>query len=331
VNGGSGNDRIEQQNVLGDLDELSGDTDNDCIWSQGAGAAQFNGGAGDDILLQSTITQPVQVEMNGGDGEDEAAFGNSAPVAISLDDQANDGPPGSGTANVHSDIENIDTGSGADIIVGSPGPNLIRSDVSRDNFFLLDAPGGNDTIDPGGGVDQVYSGGGNDTITAADQAGDMINCGSNPTSPPDGDSVTGDSIDAFVNCESVNAIPLPPGPDTTHPKVTIAAKSSISRRVFRRRGLTVRLGADEPASFAVDLNARVKRAGGTLAFRAAVGEATLGTRRLGLRGGTRSLTLKPSKRFAASVRNRRLRLVVRVTARDAAGNVTFARRSVRVK
>jgi hypothetical protein len=47
--------------------------------------------------------------------------------------------------------------------------------------------------------------------------------------------------------------------------------------------------------------------------------------------GTRSLRLKPSKKFAATVRNRRLRLVVRVTAKDAAGNVTRTGKSVRVK
>jgi hypothetical protein len=252
-------------------------------------------------------------------------------VAVSLDDQANDGAPGSGMSNVHSDVENINTGSGADIIVGSPGPNLIRSDAIRFFFFLNDTAGGNDTIEPGGGSDQVYAGGGDDQITSTDQLGDTVNCGSNQSSPSDSDTVTGDSIDAFFSCENVNTIPLPPGPDTTDPKVEIAAPRSISRRAFTRRGLTVRLGADEPASFAADLNAMVKRRGGGLVFPAAVGEATLGTRRLKLGSGTRALRLKPSKRFARSVRNRRLRLVVRVTAKDAAGNVTLAKRSVRVR
>ena len=330
VNGGGGNDQIEQQSLSGDADVLSGEADDDFIWSQGN--AQFNGGAGDDLFLQSNFSAPIQIEMYGGDGEDEAAFGNfmNEAVAVSLDDQANDGAPGTGTSNVHSDVENIDTGSGADIIVGSPGPNLIRSDVTRNNFFVLDTAGGNDTIDPGGGVDYVFAGGGDDNVTSTDQVGDTINCGSNPTSPPDSDTATGDSIDTFFTCENVNAIPPPPGPDTTHPKVTIIARA-ISRRAFGRRGLTVRLSADEPASFAVDLNAKVKRRGGSLAFPAAVGEATLGTGRLRLGTGTRSLRLKPSKKFAATVRNRRLRLVVRVTGKDAAGNVTRTGKWVRVK
>lgn len=334
VNGGGGNDRIEQQSLSGDADVLSGEADEDFIWSQGDGTAQFEGGPGDDLFVHSNFELPLNLVMAGGEGEDEASLGSSfnAGLAVSLDDQANDGAAtGGGTSNVHSDVENIDTGAGADVIVGSPGPNLIRSDGIRFGFFLQDTAGGNDTIDPGGGVDDVFAGGGDDTITATDQVGDVVNCGSNPMSPSDSDTATGDSIDAFFSCENVSAIPLPPGPDTTHPNVTIAARSSISRRAFARRGLAVRLSADEPASFAVDLNAKVKRRGGRLVFPAAVGEATLGTGRLGLGTGTRSLKLRPSKRFAATVRNRRLRLVVRVTAKDAAGNVTVTSKSVRVK
>jgi Ca2+-binding RTX toxin-like protein len=334
TNGGSGNDHIEQQSSSGDVDVFNGDADDDFIWSQGGGNAQFNGGAGDDIFAESTFYAAVVIEIFGGDGEDEASFDTgiaNEPVAVSLDDQANDGAPGTGTSNVHSDVENIDTNSGADSIVGSPGPNVIRSDATRDSFYLLDSAGGNDTIDPGGGVDYVYAGGGNDTITSTDQLRDMINCGSNAASPSDSDTVTGDSIDTFLSCENVNAIPLPPGPDTAPPNVTINAPRSISRRAFARRGLTVKLSADEAASFAVDLNAKVKRRGSGLVFPAAIGEATLGTRRLTLGTGVRSVRLKPSKRFVRSVRNRRLRLVVRVTAQDGAGNVTTAGRAVRVK
>ena len=332
VNGGAGNDRIEQQSTSGDADVLNGDGDDDFIWSQGNGDAQFNGGQGEDILEHSNFELPVNLVMSGGEGEDEVALHASfdTGLAVSLDDQANDGALQAGTSNVHSDVETINTGGGPDVIVGSPGPNLIRSDVSRDAWFVLDSPGANDTIDPGGGVDDVFSGGGDDNITSTDQVGDRINCGSNQSSPFDSDTATGDAIDTFFACENVNAIPLPVV-DTTDPSVTVKAPRSISRRAFARKGLVVRLGADEAASFAVDLNAKVKRRGGALVFPAAVGEATLGTKRLKLGTGARSLRLKPSKRFAASVRNRRLRLVVRVTAKDAAGNVTQVRRSVRVK
>jgi len=330
VNGGSGFDRIEQQSLSGEADVLNGDGDDDFLWSQGEGAAQFNGGQGDDILLHSNFELPVSIVMSGGEGDDEVALHGSADagLAVSLDDQANDGALVGGTSNVHSDVETINTGAGPDVIVGSPGPNVIRSDVSRSNFFVLDTAGGNDTIDPGGGVDYVLAGGGDDKITATDSLGDTINCGSNPASPPDSDTVTADSIDTFFSCENVTA--LPPR-DTTRPKVRITLPSSISRRVFARKGLVVRLRANERASFAVDLNAKVKRRGGSLVFPAAVGEATIGTGRLQVGEGRRTLRLKPSKRFASSVRNRRLRLVIRVTAKDVAGNVTRTSKSVRVK
>lgn len=329
VDGGGGNDHIEQQTLPGDADVLGGGADNDFIWSQGAGTTEFDGGPGDDLLVQSVFTSGVPVVMSGGEGEDDATLGNGfgEGIAVSLDDQANDGPLTGGTSNVHSDIENLNTDSGPDVIVGSPGPNIIRSDTINFNGSLSDTAPGNDTIDPGGGVDYVFSGGGNDTVTATDQLGDTINCGSGPQSSPDNDTVTGDSIDVFFSCENITAIPPP---DTTHPKVTVVARS-VSRRAFSRKGLTVKLSADEPASFAVELNVKVKRRGGRLAFPAAVGEATLGTGRLKLGTGTRSLRLKPSRKFAAAVRNRRLRLVVRVVAKDAAGNVTRAAKSVRVK
>ena len=320
---------MEQQTLSGEADVLGGGADDDFIWSQGGGNTQFDGGPGNDLLVQSVITSGVPVVISGGEGEDEATLGNGSDegIAVSLDDQANDGPLTGGTSNVHSDVENLNTDGGPDVIVGSPGPNIIRSDTINFNGQLADLPGANDTIDPGGGVDDVFSGGGDDRITATDQVGDRINCGTNQTAPPDNDTATGDSIDTFFACESVTAIPPP---DTTHPKVTVAARS-ISRRAFARKGLTVKLSADEPASFAVELNVKVKRRGGGLAFPAAVGEATIGTGRLKLGSGTRSLKLKPSKKFAAAVRNRRLRLVIRVTAKDAAGNVTHAAKSVRVK
>jgi len=331
VDGGAGNDYIEQQTLSGEADALAGGADDDFIWSQGGGTTQFEGGPGNDLLDQSGFSSPVPVVISGGEGEDEATLGNSGSegIAVSLDDQANDGALTGGTSNVHSDVENLNTDGGPDVIVGSAGPNVIRSDTVNFNGQLADRPGANDTIDPGGGVDDVFSGGGDDRITATDQVGDRINCGSNQTAPPDNDTVTGDSIDTFFACESVTAIRLPIL-DTTHPKIGVIAKA-ISRRVFARKGLRIKLRTDERASFSVDLNVKVKRRGGGLAFPAAVGEATLGTGRLRLGTGTRALTLKPSKKFAAAVRNRRLRLVIRVTAKDAAGNVTRAAKSVRVK
>ena len=93
MDGGGGNDHIEQQTLSGDADVLGGGADNDFIWSQGAGTTEFDGGPGDDLLVQSVFTSGVPVVMSGGEGEDDATLGNGfgEGIAVSLDDQANDG------------------------------------------------------------------------------------------------------------------------------------------------------------------------------------------------------------------------------------------------
>ena len=257
-------------------------------------------------------------------------------VSVSLDDQPNDGAAG-GTSNMHSDVEDIITGGGSDTITGSAGPNTIRSDTSSTGYsFGSTNPPGNDTIDPGGGADRVYAGGGDDTIMSRDGAADVVNCGSNiasqfaPGLPAvDNDTVTADSTDAFVSCENVLTTAVT-GADVRPPAVKVRAPASITARAFRR-GLKVKLSTDEPASFVAELRAKVKRSHGGLAFAGAVGEVVLGQGRLKRGTGTRSLTLRPSKKLAKAVRGKPLRLVVRVVATDAAGNETSAARKVRVK
>ena len=271
VDGGAGNDYMEQQTLSGEADVLGGGADDDFIWSQGGGNTQFDGGPGNDLLVQSVFTSGVPVVISGGEGEDEATLGNGSDegIAVSLDDQANDGPLTGGTSNVHSDVENLNTDGGPDVIVGSAGPNVIRSDTINFNGQLSDRPGANDTIDPGGGVDDVFSGGGDDRITATDQVGDRINCGTNQTAPPDNDTVTGDSIDAFFACENINAIPLPIL-DTTHPKI------AVDREVDRSPGVCARGPADQAAH---------QRAG--LVRRRAEREGKAPRRRTGVPGGGR--------------------------------------------
>jgi hypothetical protein len=129
------------------------------------------------------------------------------------------------------------------IVVGSPGPNLIRSDASRSDFFLQQVAGANDRIDPGGGVDYVYAGQGDDNITATDQVGDTINCGSNPMSPSDSDTVTGDAIDAFFSCENVSVIPCRPV-RTGRVRTSLSPRGRQSRAGrSRARGLPRRIAS----------------------------------------------------------------------------------------
>jgi len=335
LRGGDGRDDL--LDCSDDAEVLLGEAGDDVLRTC-AGPKQLIGGPGDDFL--SANVGPGQVEMLGGEGEDEGfLFAQSMSawvnVSVSLDDQPNDGPAGN-ASNMHSDVENIMTAGGSDTITGSAGPNTIRSDASSNGYgFGYTAPG-SDTIDPGGGADRVYAGGGDDTIMVRDETADAVNCGSNVASPfapglppVDNDTVTADSTDAFVSCENVLTTAIT-SPDGDPPAVTLKAPRSITARAFRK-GLRVRLSADEPASFLAELRAKVKGRHGTLAFAGAVGEVTIGQGRLRRGTGTRSLRLTPSRRLAKAVRGKPLRLVVRVLATDAAGNVGTAARKVRVK
>ncbi|MBI5106167.1 MAG: hypothetical protein HZB46_14500, partial [Solirubrobacterales bacterium] len=98
---------------------------------------------------------------------------------------------------------------------------------------------------------------------------------------------------------------------------------------FRRNGVRLAVTVDEPARVDGELLARVSPSGRT-GFASAVGELSLGTARLGLGTGTRTLVLKPARKLAKRVRNRRLRPVVRLTVSDAAGNAVVVTRRVRV-
>ena len=188
-----------------------GEAGDDILATGGAGSKQLIGGPGDDFM--SANVGSGRVDFVGGDGQDEGfLFGQGGvawvDVSVSLDDQPNDGPAGT-TSNWHRDVEDIFTAGGSDTITGNPGPNTIRSDASSTGYGFSSTGASNDTIDPGGGADHVYAGGGDDTIMSKDAAADVINCGSNvassftPGLPPlDNDTVTADSTDAFVSCET---------------------------------------------------------------------------------------------------------------------------------
>jgi hypothetical protein len=90
------------------------------------------------------------------------------------------------------------------------------------------------------------------------------------------------------------------------------------------------IATSEPATVVAELLAAV-RSGGSIPFAATLGDVAIGGARLPLGSETRRLTLKPSSRFARRVRNHRLRLTVRLTVTDRAGNVTVATRRVRVR
>jgi Ca2+-binding RTX toxin-like protein len=331
IDGGTGNDT------------LTGGEANDVVVG-GTGNDTANGAGGDDLMFGDDGTNTMQ----GGTGDDDIVVGNGKDdvtggagedlaevdpfntttfadldALVTLDNIANDGN-GAQAANIHSDVEDVNTFGGNDVVAGSAVANVINTGA------------GNDNVNPGAGGDTVNTGAGNDLIAAVDQTTDHINCGSNPAPPADADNAAGDTIDTFVNCETTVQTAIPPITfptfDLTPPTLSITGiGTSVSRAEIRKGSFAIVVTTNEPAAIAADLAAKVKPKGRALAFVANVGEASIGSGRLSRGTGKRKMNVKVAKKYRKAVRNRRLRLVLRVTATDAAGNRTVKTKNLRVK
>jgi Ca2+-binding RTX toxin-like protein len=200
VDGGNGNDVIDggaQNDTLtggpgadtltggtGDDSESGGD-DNDSL--DGGSAAGCVGSAGNDVLRGDAGDDALcggagpagssdNDSLNGGDGEDTAYYVRGANVSVSLDNIAGDGQSGE-SDNVHSDVEDVTSGSGADTLVGSDGRNVLDGGPGPDTLSGL---GGNDVLidtgsdaaadhmDGGAGDDLMAAGRGPDTYVGGD-------------------------------------------------------------------------------------------------------------------------------------------------------------------
>jgi Ca2+-binding RTX toxin-like protein len=152
VTGGSGNDALVGGSVANVLiggpghDSLDGDAANDVL-DGGTGDDELTGGAGTDTVTYATRTQPV---------------------TASLDGVQNDGEAGE-SDDIHSDVETLIGGSGADTLTGSPladtlsgggGNDTLRGDLGTD---ILNGDDGDDTLDGGSGNDTFNGGAGTDT------------------------------------------------------------------------------------------------------------------------------------------------------------------------
>jgi Ca2+-binding RTX toxin-like protein len=141
-------------------DQLYGENGDDELFGQ----------AGNDLIDPGAGTDD---DLSGGDGSDTISYeGRSENLAVSLDDVANDGAAGE-KDNVESDIENVSSGSGNDVLAGNSASNKLWSFDGNDrivgNGGTDDLAGGNgdDTITGGDGADLINGSDGNDAITAA--------------------------------------------------------------------------------------------------------------------------------------------------------------------
>jgi RTX calcium-binding nonapeptide repeat (4 copies) len=144
VNGEEGNDQIAggtgPDNITdgpGD-DDVSGGADKDQIieWGPTAGNDQFDGGPGTDFLGYGDFTAPMRIDLRTSARQDTGAGGR----------------------DVITGFENVTTGDGNDVLIGTDGDNW------------LSAGSGDDLILGLGGSDRMYAGPGNDTASYATPA-----------------------------------------------------------------------------------------------------------------------------------------------------------------
>ncbi|MFA9271069.1 MAG: calcium-binding protein [Baekduiaceae bacterium] len=292
--GGAGGDTLRGGAAA---DVLFGGTENDAT---GSGDDTLDGGGGADVL-------------RGGDGVDAVSYATrGVPVAVSLDDVANDGQAGEGD-NVRGDVEAIIGGAAGDTLTGSTGGNVI------------DGGGGGDTITGGDATDVIQGGEGDDGIQARDGAADAIACGTGT------DSVVADTIDVVeADCEVVDR----PAVAVAAPQVIIVPPAASSGGTVAALPATVQGGTVKPdkrgrIKVTVRCPVQLAACAGTLALRTTKPAKTLSTKAFKVPAGSaRSVTFTLSKGLRAKVRRGarlRLRLVATVTGVTTNAAVTVRR------
>lgn len=181
VDGGAGRDSVSGGNGN---DVVTGGPDDDRVSGDG-GSDTADGGEGDDTLVASD-SEPMPDTLNGGAGTDLADYGSDAdPVTVSLDGVADDGLAGEGD-NVMPDVEDVNGGGGADVLVGNASANALRGGSGADTLDGLDGAdgldggAGDDTLDGGVDRDSLGGGGGADRLRTRDSGPDEVSCGGGP-------------------------------------------------------------------------------------------------------------------------------------------------------
>lgn len=178
VSGGDGNDSIA---TGPERDTIHGDDGIDII-DPGKGNDKVFGDAGNDAFIDHyRFTQGSGKDVySGGKGRDGIVYqGRTDNLRISLDNEANDGADGE-KDNVMSDVEDVETAYGDDIIIGNSKNNRLWGGGGSD---LINGKGGNDRLyadlpqGTGFGNDTLLGGSGDDILYANDSTADTVNGG----------------------------------------------------------------------------------------------------------------------------------------------------------
>jgi hypothetical protein len=174
IAGEGGDDTIKG---LGGNDKICGGIGADTL-SGFDGTDTLNGGAGADTFGEGTPGGGADV-LFGGSGTDVADYGARAvPIAVSIDDSADDGAAGEGD-DVRSDVENLIGGVAGDTLTasGSTLANRLFGRGGADTLNVADGIGGNDLVDGGADPDICIADIGDATPNCGDDGGAGLRVG----------------------------------------------------------------------------------------------------------------------------------------------------------
>ena len=160
IDGGEGDDTLHggtgDDYLIGGAgaDRIYGGTGNDTIVS-GTEADHIFGEAGDDLITINAATGGADI-IDGGEGSDTLTIEGDTNVTINLND------PFASTNTVQTrNIENLYTGAGNDLLIGTGSDNDFSAGEGNDRLFGF---GGDDTLFAGAGSNIVEGGSGSDIL-----------------------------------------------------------------------------------------------------------------------------------------------------------------------
>jgi Ca2+-binding RTX toxin-like protein len=210
----------------------------------GDGDDTLIGGPGDDDFYPDLEIDPISNPTDtvngrdtivGGDGRDYVTYlKHPAPLAVSLNDVADDGVAGEGD-NVHADVEEVmGSGRGPNTLIGSAAADRLDGAgyadvlVGGDGDDSLTGMAGDDRLDGGGGRDMLVSGDGNDQIDGgADE--DIVAAGAGDDAVSSRDGVYEHQIDCQGGTDTLIADPALLLPDP--PFIGVESIDSSCERV----------------------------------------------------------------------------------------------------